>query len=181
MIKEVLARKRKALMLFGLMHLLHGLPMNPSRIEIPMRATAVTLYEQTYPGLTFVVIPHRGFGTYSNLEGENGELEARMRSWPKPSLIPVTGTWMAALGVADFFQVPETWKDRPLAGFVDAYLYLGPRDSLSRESTPSSILDDMQYVGELRRRAALGGSTFSRFDPDAIRKADANPRFYPPR
>jgi hypothetical protein len=90
-------------------------------------------------------------------------------------------TWMAVLGVSYFFQVPETWRDRPLAGFVDAYLYLGPRDSLSHESTPSSILDDKQYLDELRRRAALGGSTFSRFDPDAIRKADANPRFYPPR
>jgi hypothetical protein len=179
MTKEVLAKQRKALMLFGLMHLLHGLPMNPSRTEMPMRATAVTLYEQTYPGLTFVVIPHRGFGTFSNLAAENGELEARMRSWPKPSLIAVNGTWFAALSMAYFFPVPETWRDRPLSGFVDGYLYVGPRDSLSHEGTPSSILDDKQYVDELRRRAALGGSTFSRFDPDAIRKADANPRFYP--
>ena len=181
MIREVLSKKRKALMLFGLMHLLHGLPMNPSSMEMPMRATAVTLYEQTYPGLTFVVIPHRGFGTFSNLEGKNAGLEARMTSWPKPSLISVNGTWLGDLGVAYFFQVPETWKDRPLAGFADAYLYLGPRGSLSHESTPSSILDDKPYVDELRRRAALGGSSFSSFDPDAIRKADVNPSFYPPR
>jgi hypothetical protein len=146
-----------------------------------MRATAVTLYEQTYPGVTLVVIPHRGFGTFSKLEGENGQLEARMRPWPRPSLALVKGTWLGDLGVAYFFQVPETWKDRPLVGFADAYLYLGPLDLLSHESTPSHILDDQQYVDELRRRAGLGGSSFSSFNPDAIRKADANPRFYPPR
>jgi hypothetical protein len=181
MIKEVLAKKRKALMLFGLMHLLHGLPMNPSRAEMPMRATAVTLYEQTYPRSTFVVIPHRGFGTYSHLENENDELEARMRSWPNPSLIAVNGTWIAALRAAYFFQVPETWHDRSLGGLADAYLYLGPRDSLRSESTPAGILNDKQYVDELRRRAALGGSSFSSFDLDAIRRANENPRFYSPR
>jgi len=176
----VLGKKRKALMLFGLMHLLHGLPTNPPRAEMPMRATAVTLYEQSYPGVTFVVIPHRGFGTYTNRDAENGELEARMKSWQKPSLISISGTWLGDLGISYFFQVPETWKGRPLSGFADAYLYLGLRDSLSHESTPSSILDDKAYVDELRRRAALGGSSFSRFDVDAIRKADANPHFYPP-
>jgi hypothetical protein len=42
--KEVLAKRRKALMLYGTMHLMHGLERN-----------AVPIYEKDYPGVTFVI------------------------------------------------------------------------------------------------------------------------------
>jgi hypothetical protein len=178
---EVLAKHRKALMLFGLMHLLHGLPMNPPADETPMRATAVSLYEQTYPGVTFVIIPHRGFGTFSHLEPENAALEARLRSWPTPSLVPLKDNWIGNLGAAYFFQVPNSWRNRPVSTLADAYLYLGPLDSLRHEPTPPDILADQVYMNELQRRKAIGGTTFNGFSLAAIRQADADPHFYPPR
>lgn len=45
--KEVLSRHRKALMLFGIFHLLHG--------SGPDAGDAVTIYERHYPGRTFVI------------------------------------------------------------------------------------------------------------------------------
>jgi hypothetical protein len=46
--REVLSKKRRALMLFGINHLMHG-----------TRST-VSMYERTYPGITFVIAPHMG-------------------------------------------------------------------------------------------------------------------------
>jgi hypothetical protein len=151
------------------MHLLHRLPTSPSAEEMPMRATAVTMYEQSYPGLTFVVIPHRGFGTFSHLEADNAMLEARLKSWPKPSLVSLKGTWLGELGAAYFFQVPASWRQRPVSSLADAYLYLGPQESLSPEPTPAEIMHDDVFMSELRRRKAIGGTSFSAFDPTAIR------------
>ena len=41
--KEVLSKHRKALMLFGTFHLMHG------------TGSAVSIYEKEYPGITFVI------------------------------------------------------------------------------------------------------------------------------
>jgi len=175
---EVLAKHRKALMLFGLMHLLHGLPTDPPDDERPMRATAVSLYEHAYPGVTFVIIPHRGFGTYSHLEADNPALEARLKGWTTPSLVPLTNNWIGNLGAAYFFQVPNSWRNRAVSTLADAYLYLGPLDFLAHEPTPADILADQDYMNELQRRKAIGGTTFSGFNLDEIRRADADPHFY---
>lgn len=75
-----------------------------------------------------------------------------MKSWARPSIIPVKDTWVGNLGVAYFFQIPETWRDRPLSGFVDAYVYVGLLDSLSHERTrPASWMTRriwMSFAGE---------------------------------
>jgi len=166
MAKEVLANKRRALMLFGVGHLFHG----------EQRPNAVTIYEQTYPGLTLVINAHHGF------ESQNEQLEARLKTWPKPSVALIKDTWLGKLGIAYFSDLaPKRWpKETTLADFVDAYLYLGPRDSLTHENTPSDILEDQLYMEELSRRAALGGS-FAAFDPARIRERDQDSRLYRPR
>jgi len=69
--KEVLAKHRKALMLFGTFHLFHTSP-----------GSAVAAYEKDYPNLTFVI---------SDLDTFDMELPA---SWPIPSLVLAKGTWM---------------------------------------------------------------------------------------
>jgi hypothetical protein len=47
--KEVLAKHRKALMLFGTFHLFHG------QAESGMSRNAVSIYEKDYPNVTFVI------------------------------------------------------------------------------------------------------------------------------
>lgn len=136
---EVLAKNRKALMLFGLRHLVHGDVNN-----------AVSKYEEHYPGVTYVVAYHRRF------ERDNDRLEARMASWPVPSLMPFAGTW---LGDLDTTYFPDTEGMPPgQHGYpgVDAYLYLGRRDVLRQEPISRAVLDQ-DYLAELDRRADLLG------------------------
>lgn len=115
--KEVLARGRKALMLFGTFHLLHG-----------SSGSAVSMYEKRYPNVTFVICLLNGFDM--NLPV----------SWPFPSLVITKGTWLGSLDLTHIFSPPvsidpdcrvhdEFPKDlqKPMADLVDAFLYLNPQ------------------------------------------------------
>jgi hypothetical protein len=142
--KEVLARHRKALMLFGTFHLMHGQGIN-----------AVSTYEKKYPHVTFVI---SDLGNYDT---------SRFASWPNPSLVPTKGTWLGALSPSDIWTPPVGIIDckvqigfppelqKPVEDVVDAFLYLGPRDLRLFESTPADIALDHEYMTELQRREAL--------------------------
>ena len=60
--RAVLAKKRKALLLFGEGHLFHK-----------GRSSSVAEYEKTYPGVTFVVFTHKGFGSGNPLDIPYGQ------------------------------------------------------------------------------------------------------------
>ncbi len=128
--KEVLARHRKALMLFGWDHMLHT-------------GGAVAIYEQRYPGVTFSIVNHEGFSE------DNDGLEKHRASWPVPSLTPIEGTWLAGLD-SSYFGLPPGQKGYPGA---DGYLYLGPRDFLLHQPISSRTVLDETYLAELQQRA----------------------------
>jgi hypothetical protein len=147
---EVLSKKRKALMLFGTFHLMHGMG-------------AVSIYERNYPNLTFVISDLGAFDT------ESPSLSVSpFVSWPIPSLARAKGTWLGALELAQFFppgpqideecnichEIPEEFH-RPMEEAVDAFLYLGPQDLRLWEQIPAQIALDDDYMHELDRRAAL--------------------------
>ena len=85
--KEVFSKHRKALMLFGTFHLMHGVPAG----------SAVSIYEKDYPNLTFVI---------SDLGIFDTDLPALSSSpfatWPVPSLARAKGTWLGALDLVTF-------------------------------------------------------------------------------
>jgi hypothetical protein len=167
--KEVLAKKRKALLLFGEGHLYHK------------GRSSVAEYEKTHPGVTLVIATHQGFGSDNPLDVHNDTLEARMKSWPAPSLVPVRGTWLADLDFAYYSEfIIKSMVGLEFADCVDAYLYLGPRDSLHRENVPPGILNDQQYIEELNRRSAGDVSLwpFRPIDVAARRSVDPNRPFY---
>jgi hypothetical protein len=139
--RESLAKGRKVLLLFGIHHLQHG----------PDNSSAVARYEANgYVGVTYVIGDHRGFANNSALGKDNDELEARMASWPTPSIMPIAGTWLGRLDAA-YFDEPEGEKGYP---GVDAYLYVGPRDLLLREPRSAQAIIDEDYIAELEQRAA---------------------------
>jgi hypothetical protein len=145
MMTEVLPKKHKALILCGVGHLYHG------------EGTAVSVYEQKYPGRTLVVETHNGFAAFIDL-GRGHQLEARMRTWPVPSLVPIKGTWLADLDLPYFlWPFPKAlWgTEKSISTLADAYLYLGPGDSLTWEKYPDSILDDQAYMAELAKRFGM--------------------------
>lgn len=190
--KEVLSKHRKALMLFGIDHLYHGSVGDADALG------AVGRYERKYPGITFVIVDHTGFGNGTPYERFNNELEQRMLSWPVPSLTThLSGSWLADIldktesaGVVTKMRLGEDGKmvtsvapaanGREFATMVDAYLYLGPRDLLLNETVPAHVLLDKSFVAEMRRRAALMGDSeiTDQADPDKVSAAGYSPFYY---
>lgn len=154
--KEVLSKHRKALMLFGTFHLFH---------MSEVRASAVSMYEKDYPGVTFVI---------SDLTVADAEASAPFANWPSPSIARAKGTWVGALDLSHFLP-PPTLIDRdcnvhndfpehlqkPMGDLVDAFLYLGPKDLALREQLPAYVVLDDDYMTEVRRRESVlsGGKT----------------------
>ena len=195
--KEVLSKHRKALMLFGALHLYH----NHANHAGPMLfASAVEAYEKNYPGSTFVIADHAGFGSHSPMEKYNDEFESRMAAWPIPSLVEnLLGTWLADLldktyspgGTIVIFRIgkdgkrTETSIDSRGVSFsrmADAYLYLGPRDLLLKAPNPAEVFLDKDYMAEMKRRAAILGPdpVTDQADPEKISDRDYSPFFYDP-
>lgn len=161
MMTEVFAKKRKALVLCGVGHLFH---------TEPSRETATSIYERAYPGRTFVVETHSGFAAFIDLD-RGHQLEARMQPWPRPSIVLIKGTWLADLDLPYFmWPFPKRMAGDAIADKADAYLYLGPGDSLIYEKTPASILDDQSYMAEVSRRFSI--------DANALRRRNDNPALY---
>jgi hypothetical protein len=153
--KEVLAKRRKAFMLFGVMHLMHSQDRN-----------AVSIYEKDYPGVTFVISDLGYFDTDSPTLSS-----AVLASWPIPSLARTAGTSLGDLDWSHFYPPPlminkdecvvhnefPKGLQRPTQRLVDAFLYLGPQDLKLLEQMPADIAVDIEYRMELRRREALPG------------------------
>jgi len=136
--KEVLLKHRKALMLFGLAHLIHGTPHS-----------AVGIYEKDYPNVTYVIHEHFGFCIVSSPACRyNDELEKRMASWPVPSLVAIKGSWLGELSPGYSPLAPE----RALPSMADGYLYLGPGGLLLFEHTAANIVMDKDYMAQLQLR-----------------------------
>jgi hypothetical protein len=171
--QQVLAKNRKALLIIGTGHLFKARPRVtpganaggplPEPAPGTRRGTVTTLLEESYPGSTLVLTPHMGFGTLTpEFAHLNGELEPRMAAWPKPSLVLIKDTWLGALESAAIFpgmigpdgQRRNPYEGLKLADMVDAYLYFGPQNSLTR-SKPSEAFKDEAYVKELSRRSQI--------------------------
>jgi hypothetical protein len=180
--KEVLSRHRKALMLFGTLHLLHGVP------------DAVSTIETEHPGVAFVISDLGIFGSdFQTLS------RSPFASWPVPSLTRTKGTWLGAMDLGQFlptpiffhgcdfrFEFPKEYQ-KPVAELVDAFLYLGPLDLRLNEQWPIDLAFDVEYRKELTRRdllmGALQDSHWSNgFEQDAAGGAENPffPAFKPP-
>jgi hypothetical protein len=159
--KEVLSKRRRALMLFGTFHLMHD--SGPG--------SAVTTYEKDYPNRTFVISNLAFFDLKSSTPSGN-----RFADWPVPSLEVAKRTWLGALDLSHFFPpfigIDDDCKvstespneaQKPMEELVDAFLYLGPTDLQLREQMPADIALDTKYMTEFERRLTLQG-----FPPDGI-------------
>ena len=156
--REVLSKHRKALMLFGIAHLLHG--------GGPGEGDAVTRYERQYPGKTFVV--GGDFGLYGNGNNPLDQVKAPGGVWP--SLLKAKNTRIGKLGLDSYFESPITVDrdcnvidafaaspGKTLADQIDAFLYLGPQSLQLAEPVPADIALDRAYRIEWLRRMKLVG------------------------
>ena len=146
----VLEKSRQALLVTGGAHLSRKPSAGGGEVMLQR-------LERNYPGKTFVVQVHIGFGD------RNGELEPRLASWPTPSLTHLRDTWLGELdaalhGIQDvMLPIGEVSRVAPgpremLQDNADAYLYLGPSETLTMEQRIPDLLRDNSYVQELHRR-----------------------------
>jgi hypothetical protein len=151
--KEVLAKHRKALMLMGTLHLLHG-------------AGATGMIEAKHSNSIFVISEFGVFG-----ENSTDASKALLASWPIPAIASVKGSSLGRLDLKAFLPPPYVVDQncnphadftgplrKPVEELFDAVLYLGPQDLRLWEKIPADIVLDADYKKELRRRATLPGS-----------------------
>jgi hypothetical protein len=180
--KEVLSKHRKALMLFGVFHLLHG--------GGPGQGDAVTRYERHYPGRTFVI---SDFGYYDTGDKPPRDMTAPGGVWP--SLLRTKNSRLGSLGLDSFLPSPITTdqdcnvidafagnSSKTVADQIDAFLYLGPQNALLTEPLPADIALDRAYRAEWLRRMELvglpGPSTLEEVDAQIVAGA-AHPMLTP--
>ena len=138
--REVLARGRKALLLFGQFHALK----QGSRID-----TVGSMLERRRAGALFVVMLFSGMGPHTS------RVEAALSRGPRPSIVLLSTSWIGSLPARSAFVLPPVLAVRDgleLRDIADAYLYLGPADSLTKAWPPSSAYRDAAYLRELERR-----------------------------
>ena len=167
--REVIAKKRKALMIFGDMHYLRRNQI-PTTVASPLsRGTIVSLLEKA--GVKVFAV-----WTSAPTEGQDlTALQPDIASWPQPSLALIKDT---TLGRAPFvFYVPTgsgyiryRGPDGPVTVDIadaiggtmqeqaDAILYLAPKSELTYAKLSESLCADPEHVE--MRLARMGGDTF---------------------
>ena len=84
------------------------------------------------------------------------ELDGRLREWRPPALARLKGTWLGDAHVGPASSTPR-FED-----IADAFLYLGPRSTLTTSLPSEEIYRDTAYLRELVRRDENQGGTNSR-------------------
>jgi hypothetical protein len=164
--REVLAKKRRALVIYGGQHLIR-------RNTIPDAADEwargiIARMEKDHLGSAFTILPE----TRRDLK----TLQADVASWPIPSVAVLRGTTLGS----------TIWDPRPPARPVraedqaDAVLYLGPPSSMTASKLAPALCSDRAYIEMRLSRLALlpppPGATFA--PADQLKDYCAHPEGY---
>jgi hypothetical protein len=154
--REVLAKGRRALIIYGCMHLqrhdyLHNYEPSDGIVEV---------LERDSPGLVFSIWTN----TFTDLQ----TAQPSVSSWPSPSLTILHGTLLGAQDFAVYYPFAINLKDkngkfvaqkatRPLRmeEQFDAVLYLGPKSSITYSSLSPELCRDQVYVKMREARLEL--------------------------
>ncbi len=109
--KEVLAKKRRVLALYGAGHFFRKV----------ISESLVTVFEDGQA---------RAFTIWTNAAAEMARMQADVATWPVPSLTHVRGTILGQTNIAEYFgpsgkDIPPEWRASMQDQF-DAVLYVGP-------------------------------------------------------
>lgn len=128
--RHALAGRGKALWIAGTAHVRRR----------PGQHVGIEALERRSPGSTWVVLPHLGLADSS--PAAHRRFERLFATWRRPSLAPVKRTTLGAL----------PWREGKLEDELDAYLYLGPVETLTMSHPSPAIYRDETYFRELDRR-----------------------------
>jgi len=158
---EVLAKKRRALLVMGWGHFLRR--NGPGEIEKQFRAAGAS---------TYLIV----FGT--NAVGGYDDLDKRFDAWSMPAIVEFRGNWVGELSAMPVLMggtAPPT--SMKLGEVADALLYVAPRDALTQVFMARPELDGTAYGEELDRRLMIQVGRTMNF----LRDSDEAPLFERPR
>jgi hypothetical protein len=161
--REVLAKGRRALVVYGFGHLLRTYP--PPAPGSPELESIVQLVDRMGQARAFSIFP------ITNFSGDVTTIEPEVGTWPNPSLAHLPGTRFGATPVKFFYRFlppnfrqddPDFWNGR-LADQYDALLYLGPPEAFTVARLPAALCRDAAYMQMRLDRAATVGSQGEEF------------------
>ena len=164
--REVLDRGRRALVIYGGMHLQRrNLLSNYELVDDPHLHTLVQQLEREGDTHVFTVWPTARIDLQV--------LQPDVSSWPVPSLVPVRGTPLGTANFAAFYPgraprltfrdgrivpVPlDQWRSLAMEDQFDAVLYLGPPSSMTTSWPAAALCLDQVYMDMRRERLSLLG------------------------
>lgn len=139
---EVLARGRRALLVFGSGHVERQQAFD--RYGKPSQHRSSNLAE-------LLDAERPGGILYVTADWGNAETNALLVRWPPPVFLRLKGTSLGAIHVGPPTQTPR------LDEIADAFLYLGPPSSLTTSVPAPLTYADTAYLRELLRRDAIQG------------------------
>ncbi|NUS04990.1 MAG: hypothetical protein HOV97_20800 [Nonomuraea sp.] len=134
--REVLAKKRRALIFYGSGHVMHSPEPGQNADH------AVPLIEERTGRRVHVIVA----GSHP-----------RLATCPRRTVIPCRGTWLESADAGPFMDAPRLCGV-PLGKLADAVLYLGQLTDLTQPLWNPAIFLDPAYWAELQRRDAINGN-----------------------
>ena len=150
---EVLAKGRRALVVYGQMHLQRKQMASNYDMSHPLAQTIVSLLE----GQGIKV-----FTVWGNSRADLQSIQPSIASWQPPTLTLVRGTVLGSTDFEFFYaaQFPratvkdgkiaplarEEWRTLPMSDQFDAVLHLGAPSAMTTAEIPASLCADAEYM-----------------------------------
>jgi hypothetical protein len=155
--REVLAKQRRALILYGDLHLIRKNPNTPPADDPDGWALSIVgLLDRARAAKTFTVRTVAGSAELETLQPD-------VLTWPRPSLAVIRGTVLGAAPFSFYFPrplvagAPDRRRPIPMEDQFDALLYLGPQSTISLAQLSPGLCADSSYMQMRLDRMALAG------------------------
>lgn len=144
--REVLQKNRRALLIAGTGHLLHGMHGEGDPRQPPDKApfNAATQIDRKHPNSLFTI-------DVLIDKGDNSAQAKQIASWRRPSLITLAGTWLGDETIPGATGITATTR----AQLAEAVLYLGTANQLTASRPDPSLYQGGDYAAELERRGKM--------------------------
>ena len=157
---EVLARRRRALVVYGQMHLQRKQLLANYDMDSWQAQTVVSVLQRTTPAAIFTIWTVR----------DPARLQRDLIRWTKPGLVLLRGTALGAAEFERFYDAPgrfqvvdgklvpipkEQWRTLRIEDQFDALLYLGPSAQMAVRRPPPAVCADQDYMQMRIRRLTV--------------------------
>jgi hypothetical protein len=176
---EVIAKERRAVIVYGQMHYQRRMMSTNFFMEDPRAQTIVSLIERAGPARVFTI-----WSLADELTGAFPDA----KTWPRPAFAAVRGTSLGRIDIARIYPnrprmqvvdgalkpiAPDAWAPLPIEQQLDAVLYFGTSAEDVRLQPSKEPCSRPGFVKERLRRITLTG--IPRFEAEAIEKLCATP------